>query len=325
MGASPAGPSASPPPPSGSPPGTTPRGEGRYICAVCGKRLSSKTNLRRHNNKLHGNGTKLVRCPERNCTASFLYDCQLKTHRDTVHLRLRPFSCSRCAKSYGTLGHLKEHVSLVHDKQRPFTCGSCGARCRTRGHLNLHHRLKHLALRPFGCEWPGCGRKFGYRSHLGRHERDVHGLVGGEAGANTDVAAAATAAAGAAAAGGGAASAASAAAATAAVTTPSGAAWRTPPTADAAPSGGMGDKRGGDGVQPMSDQREDERGDDAEPSPTDEDATLTEEEGWEKSMEEEEEEEELKEEPGADDGAGPSGAPAADGTGASLGRRRGKG
>lgn len=146
----------------------------KHPCGICGKVLSSRTNLTRHIRGLH-NREQTFLCPR--CPATFLYRCQLASHTDTVHLRKRPYGCGVCGRAFGTRGHVKEHVALVHDRVAAggsgpgggggLVCRVCGVSCRGRGALTLHLRVAHGGGRQYRCG--GCERVYGYRSHLRRH------------------------------------------------------------------------------------------------------------------------------------------------------------
>ncbi|GAB0490556.1 hypothetical protein MMPV_001793 [Pyropia vietnamensis] len=130
----------------------------KHPCGICGKVLSSRTNLTRHVRGLH-NREQTFLCPR--CPATFLYRCQLASHTDTVHLRKRPYGCGVCGRAFGTRGHVKEHVALVHDRASAgggaagggggFVCRVCGVSCRGRGALNLHLRVAHGGGRQYRC------------------------------------------------------------------------------------------------------------------------------------------------------------------------------
>jgi len=69
----------------------------------------------------------------------------LKKHRESVHLKLRPHRCTRCSRTFYE-------------------------RCKLRGHIATVHE----GLRNFPCLFPGCSAAFKQNSDRKRHLREVH-------------------------------------------------------------------------------------------------------------------------------------------------------
>lgn len=63
-------------------------------------------------------------------------------------------------------GELDELIT-VNAENTP-TCAECGRSFPKRGNLTRHIRVVHLGLKPFECKV--CARRFGYKTHLKRHE-----------------------------------------------------------------------------------------------------------------------------------------------------------
>lgn len=87
----------------------------------------------------------LHRCTVAGCTRSFPLKSNLKKHRESVHLKLRPHACPRCNRTFYERCKLRGHVATVHDGQRRFPC-----------------------------QHPGCAAAFKQNSDRKRHVREVH-------------------------------------------------------------------------------------------------------------------------------------------------------
>ncbi|XP_045579972.1 zinc finger protein 175 isoform X2 [Salmo salar] len=114
----------------------------------------------------------------------------------TAQLRVKPFSCPHCGKSFPQLRNLKDHQKYHHTGKKAFTCSQCGMgfvyMCHFRVHMQRHtrerafscsqcgksfslqsglekHRVLHTAERPYNCT--DCGNRFYSRADLKRHEQ----------------------------------------------------------------------------------------------------------------------------------------------------------
>ncbi len=87
----------------------------------------------------------LHRCTVEGCTRAFPLKSNLKKHRESVHLKLRPHACPRCNRTFYERCKLRGHVATVHDGQRRFPC-----------------------------QHPGCTAAFKQNSDRKRHVREVH-------------------------------------------------------------------------------------------------------------------------------------------------------
>jgi len=63
------------------------------------------------------------------------------------------------------------HSSASDASPRTFSCDECG-RIFDQIHKLNHHKRYHE--RPHECEVPGCGKRFGTKTHLDRHINDKH-------------------------------------------------------------------------------------------------------------------------------------------------------
>ncbi|KAK7085156.1 hypothetical protein SK128_002838 [Halocaridina rubra] len=124
-------------------------------CAMCGKVLSSRTNLRIHM-RIH-KGERPYECPV--CHKSFSRKANMEMHM-VYHTGERRFTCEVCGQSFFAINALKRHAKL-HTGERDYACEICGATYVTGTDLR-RHRLKHDAVKPYPCQI--CEKQF-TRSH----------------------------------------------------------------------------------------------------------------------------------------------------------------
>ena len=119
---------------------------------------------------------KKLSCPYVDCESSFAYPSHLERHRQSVHLKQRPFKCVTCGLRFTQEFNFTQHVDVVHHKRRPFSCTAegCGYTCGRASHLKQHTLSQHSAAPPrFPCTHPGCSEhlksKLGLRIHVMNH------------------------------------------------------------------------------------------------------------------------------------------------------------
>ncbi|XP_041750747.1 zinc finger and SCAN domain-containing protein 2 [Coregonus clupeaformis] len=88
----------------------------------------------------------------------------------TAKLRVKPYSCPHCGKSFPQLRNLKDHQKYHHTGKKAFTCSQCSKGFVYMSHLRVHMQ-RHTGERPFSCSQ--CGKSFSLQSGLKRH-RVIH-------------------------------------------------------------------------------------------------------------------------------------------------------
>lgn len=118
--------------------------EKKFLCAFCGRSVSSSSNLivhmRRHT------GEKPFQCEF--CDKAFPRSSDLACHRRT-HTGEKPHRCTVCDKSFSRSYKLHTHMR-IHSGERPYKCSYCEKSFTQSNDLALHVR-RHTGERPYVC------------------------------------------------------------------------------------------------------------------------------------------------------------------------------
>ena len=106
------------------------------------KKKSKKISRKKVKGSSMKKNLKKIKCNE--CGA-FIRKADLQSHNDAVHLKLKPFECDQCKKSFSAKGQMKRHVKEVHQRIRPYKCIYCDHRSSRQHDLAGHMERVHLS------------------------------------------------------------------------------------------------------------------------------------------------------------------------------------
>lgn len=137
----------------------------KYVCDVCGKSFRLRCAYHNHSRR-HGTdfSYKCSFCPYKGRYAELL-----KTHLRT-HTGDYRYMCTECPARFLFKSNLNSHM-LKH-KEPQFKCESCKRAFHTKLMLQRHFEADHLGIKNHVCNI--CGKAFGYRNAMMKHQRHVH-------------------------------------------------------------------------------------------------------------------------------------------------------
>ncbi|XP_048345431.1 zinc finger protein 22-like isoform X2 [Sphaerodactylus townsendi] len=134
-----------------------------YQCTMCGKKLSRKDHLKRHE-EIHDRKKKPHQCSY--CEKCFRQRSDLVFH-ERIHTGEKPHKCSACGKTFRSTCQLIVH-ERIHTREKPYKCSACGRSFSQNSNLTVHQRI-HTGEKPYKCFT--CEKTFVQKSHLIKHER----------------------------------------------------------------------------------------------------------------------------------------------------------
>lgn len=138
----------------------------KYVCDICGKTFRLRVGY--HNHRLRHRTDYPFKCNL--CPFKGRYAERLKSHMKT-HTREYRYMCTECPARFLFKGNLNSHVLLKH-KEPQHKCNNCDKAFHTKLKLQRHHEVEHLGMKSHVCNI--CGRTFGYRNAMMKHQRRVH-------------------------------------------------------------------------------------------------------------------------------------------------------
>ncbi|XP_063698544.1 zinc finger protein 260-like [Culicoides brevitarsis] len=123
-----------------------------YICTICDKRFKVPSSLLTHA-KIHTEDRKFS-CDK--CNAKFKRREHLRIHVNGVHLKLKPFKCEICDRTFSQIGDRNVHMKS-HSDQKEHSCTICNKKFRLVKALRTHLRI-HTGEKPYSCTF--CQKSF---------------------------------------------------------------------------------------------------------------------------------------------------------------------
>ncbi|XP_036318411.1 zinc finger protein 2 homolog isoform X1 [Rhagoletis pomonella] len=138
-----------------------------HKCDECGKRYKNRRTFRDH--QLRHAGIKNFICPH--CGVRKTTKNELHTHIN-YHTKERQWPCSKCASVFNNSGNLRLHDRIVHLRLRPYMCSYCDKSFGKQATWK-HHEMRHTGEKPYGCDM--CGKRFIQSVALRAHMRSHNG------------------------------------------------------------------------------------------------------------------------------------------------------
>lgn len=136
-----------------------------FLCDFCGKGFKNPKQLRNHKIVHKMKPVELQHQCEV-CQRMFSDRRQLRVHMNSVHQKIKPFSCNYCGYKAASNGALRLHVRQ-HTGEKPFACDLC--EYTTSDHNSLRrHKSRHSGIKKYKCAHCdyACIQSSTYKTHL---------------------------------------------------------------------------------------------------------------------------------------------------------------
>ncbi|XP_014364884.2 gastrula zinc finger protein XlCGF8.2DB [Papilio machaon] len=137
-----------------------------HVCDICGKKFTVKGLFTRHR-QTHFNNFPFS-CSL--CPYKGRFKESLKMHMRS-HTGEKNYQCTRCPSKFIHKSNLNAHM-LIHKDSFDFKCETCGRGFYNKRSLEQHIKVDHNGVKEHTCNI--CGKAFGYRKQMMKHQLRVH-------------------------------------------------------------------------------------------------------------------------------------------------------
>lgn len=115
-------------------------GDYSFQCTNCDSRYASKSQLKRHFDKIHVDQQWLCTICHKSLSSARALDVHEKLHEG-----IKEYKCFLCKKQFSQTRRLREHLIANHTKSR-FCCTACDVRCISQRGFEAHLRKDHPGM-----------------------------------------------------------------------------------------------------------------------------------------------------------------------------------
>jgi hypothetical protein len=132
--------------------------------------FKSRKGLKNHIEEEHRDDQGCIKCPQIDCTKSFVTLHYLQQHLRNVHLELKRLSCKYCTKTMASRSSLLRHMRTIHlgDPQKMFQCDLCSTKTWNKTAL-IVHMITHIEDRKIKFICDRCGKHLANKDGLINH------------------------------------------------------------------------------------------------------------------------------------------------------------
>ena len=116
-------------------------------CMQCIKMFSKQHRLDKHVKEVHGAKEHCLVCDK------YFTRKNYESHMNSVHLKVKQYSCKECEKAYSAPVGLKYHMSVEHGNDNAkFQCEHCTKQFKHSSLLQKHINSVHLKVKQYSCK-----------------------------------------------------------------------------------------------------------------------------------------------------------------------------